>query len=102
MTAARDPGLQPERTALAWSRTMLLIAANAGLFVRSGLMADDRAVLGFGIALALVGAWVGWLAHRRRFALANAGFYRVTQLSVGLVSAVTALSAVAAAWVIWH
>ncbi len=102
MTPARDPGLQPERTALAWSRTMLLIAANAGLFVRSGLLAGDRSILGFGIALALVGAWIGWLAHRRRFALANAGFYRVTQLSVGLVSVATVLSAVAAVWVIWR
>ncbi|MFJ7630404.1 DUF202 domain-containing protein [Streptomyces sp. NPDC097595] len=67
MTAEeRDPGLQPERTRLAWRRTTLSCTVAAVLAVRQTLHggATDTGV----IALALSAlAWLGflWIANRR-------------------------------------
>ncbi|MBE7942272.1 MULTISPECIES: DUF202 domain-containing protein [Ramlibacter] len=41
----KDPGLQPERTALAWNRSMLAVLGNGMLLLR--------------VALQLPGAWLG-------------------------------------------
>lgn len=51
----QDPGLQPERTALAWRRTALAIAVNGGLLVRSALQSGS-AVLGLVAGLVLLAA----------------------------------------------
>ncbi|MET8176827.1 DUF202 domain-containing protein [Streptomyces clavifer] len=67
MTAVgRDPGLQPERTRLAWRRTTLSCTVVALL---AGRQALDSGVSGAGViavALSLL-AWLGFLgvAHRR-------------------------------------
>ncbi|KNZ88104.1 hypothetical protein AFL46_00715 [Providencia stuartii] len=51
----RDPGLQPERTQQAWSRTLLLLAINGLLFLRLGLIHSSwLALLGAVIAIALL------------------------------------------------
>lgn len=64
MTAVRDPGLQGERTALAWNRTALSIGVNALLVLRAGWSSGPAAVSALALALllaavatAVIGAW---------------------------------------------
>ncbi|AIR97492.1 DUF202 domain-containing protein [Streptomyces glaucescens] len=69
----RDPGLQPERTRLAWRRTTLSVTVAAVLGVRTSLHEGPSAA-GV-VACALCSAlWLGFLllAHRRIRALATA------------------------------
>jgi uncharacterized membrane protein YidH (DUF202 family) len=49
--ATGDPGLQPERTALAWTRTALAIAVNALLSLRSGFVAGEPWLVAVGVLL---------------------------------------------------
>ncbi|UGQ13069.1 DUF202 domain-containing protein [Yinghuangia sp. ASG 101] len=63
-----DPGLQPERTRLAWSRTALAFLANGGLVLHAGHRADHRAWLLPGAAVIALSALVyavGELRYRR-------------------------------------
>jgi len=62
-----DPGLQPQRTALAWSRTSLAVLVNALVVLRTGAQAGKTPLIVLGILL-LVAAAAGVLysAWRRR------------------------------------
>lgn len=78
-TATRDPGLQPERTRLAWRRTTLAYAVAAVLAGRLALQQGMSArTLAAGGLMAL--AWLAFLvtAHRRARSLGPA---RPTALS---------------------
>jgi uncharacterized membrane protein YidH (DUF202 family) len=63
----RDPGLQGERTSLAWNRTALTMFVNAVLILRAGLSSDTVPITAVGIVL-LAGAGAGAAcgAWRRR------------------------------------
>ncbi|MFD9498585.1 DUF202 domain-containing protein [Streptomyces sp. NPDC060035] len=65
-TAGRDPGLQPERTRLAWRRTTLSCTVVALLAVRQALHSGATGPGVIAVALSLL-AWLGFLrvAHRR-------------------------------------
>ncbi|MEV6835139.1 DUF202 domain-containing protein [Streptomyces sp. NPDC051133] len=66
----RDPGLQPERTRLAWRRTTLSAAVAAVLAVKTSLHGGPSAT---GVVLGAVccALWLGflWVAHHRIRAL---------------------------------
>lgn len=68
---ARDPGLQPERTRLAWRRTTLSCTVVALLAVRQALHAGAGPVALVAVALSAL-AWLGFLlvAHRRMVRMA--------------------------------
>ncbi|MFC8018074.1 DUF202 domain-containing protein [[Kitasatospora] papulosa] len=62
----RDPGLQPERTRLAWRRTTLACTVVAVLGVRQALVGGATGAGALAVAASLL-AWLGFLAvvHRR-------------------------------------
>ncbi|QGV81452.1 DUF202 domain-containing protein [Streptomyces ficellus] len=70
---ARDPGLQPERTRLAWRRTTLSATVAAVLAARQAVHDDVTAAGLVGAALSLL-VWLVFLgvAHRRMRALVAA------------------------------
>ena len=61
-----DPGLQPERTSLAWRRTCLALTGVGLLVARVFLAGESWLALGLVVGfVALGGALVSWLAERR-------------------------------------
>lgn len=69
---ARDAGLQPERTRLAWRRTTLASSVVAVLALRQAVRGSGRPLEVVGAAVtALVWLAFLWLAHRRIRALAS-------------------------------
>ncbi|MFJ8666915.1 DUF202 domain-containing protein [Streptomyces sp. NPDC093600] len=66
MTEVRDPGLQPERTRLAWRRTTLTCTVVAVLAAKQAIHDDITAAGVAGAALSAL-VWIAFLAvaHRR-------------------------------------
>jgi uncharacterized membrane protein YidH (DUF202 family) len=67
----RDPGLQSQRTALAWSRTALAMVVNSLLVLRLGTSATDRSVEFLGFAFLAVSGGILLVGEIRRRELAK-------------------------------
>jgi hypothetical protein len=87
----RDPGLQPQRIVLAWSRTGLAVLVNALIVLRSGIQYERPSLVALG------GLLLGAAA-----ALAACGVGRVRHMAAqGKRSAVPRMLIVATLWVTW-
>ncbi|MFI0941886.1 DUF202 domain-containing protein [Streptomyces sp. NPDC021020] len=82
----RDPGLQPERTRLAWRRTTLSCAVVAVLAGRQALHGGAYVTLAVGLAALVFLAFL-WLAHHR---IQQLGFPRPRLLPHAVALAVAA------------
>ncbi|CAN7769489.1 DUF202 domain-containing protein [Variovorax sp. LjRoot84] len=99
----RDPGLQPERTVLAWGRTALSVLVNAALYLRLGLEGHRWGLTLSGVFLLLGACLLRWIALRRRNELDAGGV--ATAPSSGLMSVTVCLvlvSAASAFAVVWR
>ncbi|GHC25327.1 hypothetical protein GCM10010082_17740 [Kushneria pakistanensis] len=90
----RDPGLQPERTGLAWSRTAFVMLLLSALLLRGGFAHHEPMLAWAGVALLVTtGATYAWAGVRLRvITLSSAPVtvsatwaMRVTALTVALV-----------------
>ncbi|MFI7064906.1 DUF202 domain-containing protein [Kribbella sp. NPDC050124] len=85
----RDPGLQPERTLLAWRRTALGLIANGILLLASGYGTSDvRTGLGVVVLVLSLACWTAVSAVYRRTKGAPVhalGHQRVLRAAAGLV-----------------
>ena len=62
MDTTRDPGLQPQRTGMAWSRTLFVMLINSLLCFRLSMVNDSRVVFAYAILLLCVSALMSVLA----------------------------------------
>jgi uncharacterized membrane protein YidH (DUF202 family) len=91
----RDPGLQPERTLLAWSRTALVLAVNSALVLRTGLTRSQPGLTALGALSAAAACGLYAYGVRRRRELepvpqaVRAGPLRIVAAVVVLVAAAT-------------
>ncbi|MEJ3403706.1 DUF202 domain-containing protein [Rathayibacter sp. YIM 133350] len=92
---ARDPGLQPERTRLAWTRTALALVLNAVLVVRSGIVHDLPVFTVIGAGLIVAAAAEIAIGVRRARALAEAGRVAVDGTAVLFTTGIAMVAAVA-------
>lgn len=90
-----DPGLAIERTALAWNRTSLGLAANAALLLRLGLEANEPLLASAASALVGAAAAATWTYGRL-----SAGHNRRAFRDAEPVARPQVLRAIAAATVI--
>lgn len=98
-SAPRDPGLQPERTGLAWSRTAFVVLINAVLIARAGLMHHERIATAAGLLLFAAAAAMYLYAGRRTYHIGRLDT-PVTPSSVTVMRLVAALVVLAAGAII--
>ncbi|WP_035847679.1 DUF202 domain-containing protein [Kitasatospora azatica] len=97
----RDPGLQAERTVLAWSRTAMVLAVNAALVLRTGLVKAEPGLTALGALLAAAACALYAFGVRRRRELELGPEPRAVRAApLRAVAATIALVAVATVWAV--
>ena len=97
----RDTGVQPERTALAWTRTGLAVVGNAILVLRSAVEHSSVTIAAAGVGLLVAALCIVVRGARRRAQLAEGAFTaELAVFSPWLVMAVALLTSLTGAVVI--
>lgn len=73
----RDPGLQPERTALAWKRTGMISMVNGLMALRAGFIGNNLLAFGLGIALLGTSSVLIYFGVLRKNQMCNASHDRL-------------------------
>lgn len=101
MIPGRDPGLQPERTAMAWNRTALAMLGNALLVLRVGLQGQPALTAGALVLLGMAAALV-LLGSRRGRWMSRPDPAATSALPFVLTSVLTAIAAGVGLWTLVH
>ena len=96
----RDFGLQPERTFMAWSRTVMALLIDAALVMRSGWLHGRGEVFALGMAVAAVCVPVLMFARRRSATIVE-GAALPAALRPGAPLLIAAASGIACAIAMW-
>lgn len=93
MKVSIDPGLQPQRTALAWRRTSMAFLVCGALILRSGIKHHQAALDALGLTLLLTTAAVAVFGHYRERTLLEQGVSSAPpRLAISLIAGQTALA----------
>lgn len=68
---ARDPGLQPERTALSWTRTAVAMSVNAALGLRAGVTHESTTLVMLSVVLVAIATLMLIYGRHRAHSLAT-------------------------------
>ena len=102
MRVATDPGLQPQRTVLAWRRTGMAFLVCGALILRSGIEHNQLALDTLGVMLLLTTAAVAVFGHHRERALMERSIPSAPPIvAIGLIAVQTALAGVGGLASIW-
>jgi predicted aconitase len=101
VTAPPDPGLQQQRTGLAWTRSSLVVAANARLVARAGTIGEALPLVAAGVVLVLAAAGIMLHGRRRQQQIAALLTTGRTPLDLAGARALVVVAVVIAAAAVW-
>ena len=103
ITMKRDPGLQPERTAVAWTRTFASLIVNALVLARAGLGSHGTPLLlEIGGGLFVMSFALFLLATKKQAVRESTRHFSYATHEIGLTAVLTTLTGISATYAIFY